>query len=331
MVQHQHQAAKFAPGIGWRDARGEARRHFRDAADLGPNTEFREQADAREQHDRYDAEHSGILGQAPVRRRHQLRFRTTDHDVQIDTADGERVGNGPNLGFTVGAGQLACSARVIRRKPEQFGFRNGCTAPVGSGLCRRPVQHHPVTIGQHDFHARRHIPDLLLDQPVEVERGQQHELDLAGFVAGRVGNLQHRRPGQPAERRFDHGSAVGLQGLLEIFAVAQIEFAAGQQRIAEQAAVGRDGQDAGVLRVLLANFGQEVRTRRLVASRKVAGARQAEVKLDRSLNLGVEVRCDGAGGRGQAGDRYIDFLAAVLKIPAADQQRRQKYRSQYQQ
>ena len=49
------------------------------------------------------------------------------------------------------------------------------------------------------------------------------------------------------------------------------------------------------------------------------------------LNLGVEIRSDGARGRGKTGDGSVDLLAAILKVAAADQERRQKYRSQHQQ
>ena len=79
------------------------------------------------------------------------------------------------------------------------------------------------------------------------------------------------------------------QGLLEIFAIPQIEGAVAPQRVAEQAAVRIDGQYPGELRIFLAHGGKESRTRRLVAGVEVAGAGQTVVKLGGALDFLVEV------------------------------------------
>ena len=105
---------------------------------------------------------------------------------------------------------------------------------------------------------------MILREFLQIERSQQDEFQLRRFRAYGVGDLQHRCPRQPAERRFQRDGPVRDQGLLEIFAVPEIEAAVGLQRVAEQAAVGIDGQYPRELRIFLAHGGKKSRTHRLV-------------------------------------------------------------------
>jgi hypothetical protein len=72
-------------------------------------------------------------------------------------------------------------------------------------------------------------------------------------------------------------------------AIPKIESPVGPQRVAEQAAVGIDGQYPGKLRILLAHRGEEGRTGGLVCRVEVAGAGQTVVKLGRALNFFVQI------------------------------------------
>jgi hypothetical protein len=180
--------------------------------------------------------------------------------------------------------------------------------------------------------ALRQIPDLFLHEPVEVERSQEHELQPPGLITRRIGNLQDGRTSEPAEYRlYDDRLGCGAERPLEIVAIAQVENPPGMQGIAEQAAIGIDGHDTGKLGILLENLGKEIRTRRLVADADVTRARQTEMKLASSLDLGVEGRCNRARRGGQATDGGFDLLATILVISPAHKDGRQQSGSQYQQ
>ena len=66
-----------------------------------------------------------------------------------------------------------------------------------------------------------------------------------------IGNLEHSGPGEPAECRLDHRRIGVFQRALEVAAITQVEDPAGAERVAEQAAVGLDGQDAGKIGIFL--------------------------------------------------------------------------------
>ena len=133
-----------------------------------------------------------------------------------------------------------------------------------------------------------------------------------------IGNLEHSGPGEPAECRLDHRRIGVFQRALEVAAITQVEDPAGAERVAEQAAVGLDGQDAGKIGILLANVGEEFRAGGLVVAVEVARPGQAEMELGRSLNLGVDARRNTARHRRQAADGGRDLLASILIISSAD-------------
>ena len=160
---------------------------------------------------------------------------------------------------------------------------------------------------------------------VEVERGEQDEFERACLRSHRVGDLQHRYSGQPAEHRLHRDDALLGLDLFEIAAVVQIEGAVGPQRVAKQAAVRIDGQDPSELRVLFAHVRQKRRTCRLVTRVEIAGARQSIVELGGALNLLVQIIGDLVGGRRQIGQRCVDLAGAVLHETQADEDRRHQH------
>ena len=183
---------------------------------------------------------------------------------------------------------------------------------------RRPDENSPLVVDQQKLDPRRQILDLLFHQPVEIERGQENEPQVPGFIKGGIGNLKDRRPGEPAECRLDHRRIGIFRRALEVAAIAQVEDPPGAERVAEQPAVGLDGQDAGKVRILLENVGEKFRAGGLVAAVEVARPRQAEMKLGRSLNLGVDTRRNAARRRRQATDRGGDLFASILIISPTD-------------
>jgi hypothetical protein len=139
--------------------------------------------------------------------------------VQIDAADGERIGCRPNLGFAIRIHQLPGAAVICRCKAKQVGICNGGARSVGSGLRRQPAQDRALAVSQHDFQALGQIFGLLLHEPVQIERSQEDELQLLRRIARRIGDLQHSAAGQSAERRlYDHGAG-GVEGALEVIAI----------------------------------------------------------------------------------------------------------------
>ncbi|MHC2784075.1 hypothetical protein ACVMBZ_003289 [Bradyrhizobium liaoningense] len=113
--------------------------------------------------------------------------------------------------------------------------------------------------------------------------------------------------------------------LLEIAAVIQVERAVGPQRVAEQTAVGIDGQDARELRVFFADIRQKCRARRLVARVEIAGTGEPIVKLGGALDLLVQIVRDVVGGCDQIGQRRVDLTGPVLHETEPDQDRRHEH------
>ena len=209
LVQHRHQAAEFAAGIRRRDTGGEiagaqAPRHLRDTSDLRTDAEFREQAHAGKQHDRQDRERAHVFGKTPLCGRDKLGLRTTQQHMQGHAPDGDRMGCRPDFGVAVLAGQFSGGGSVFKRKPELGRTRDGAAGLfVGPMRCRRPDKNGTLAVDQQKLDPRRQVLDLLLHQPVEIERGQKHEPQLPLFIVSRIGDLEHSRPGEPAECRLD--------------------------------------------------------------------------------------------------------------------------------
>ena len=166
---------------------------------------------------------------------------------------------------------------------------------------------------------------MMLREFLQIERREQDEFQLRGFRAHGVGDLQHRYPRQPAERRLQRDDPVRDQGLLEIVAIPEIEGAVAPQRVAEQAAVRIDGQYPGELRIFLAHGGKESRTGRLVAGVEVAGAGQAVMQLGRALDFLVEVVRNIIGRCRQIDQRGVDFAGAVLDKAQSDEDSRHQH------
>ena len=118
--------------------------------------------------------------------------------------------------------------------------------------------------------------------------------------------------------------------LLEIFAIAEIEAAVALQRVAEQAAVGIDGQYTGELRIFLAHGGKEGRTRRPVAGVEVAGAGQTVMQLGRALDFLVEVVRNIIGRCRQVDQGGVDFAGAVLQKAQPDEASRHQHGDDHQ-
>ncbi len=242
------------------------------------------------------------------------------------------MGCRPDFGVAVLAGQFSGGGSVFKRKPELGRTRDGAAGLfVGPMRRRRPDKNGTLAVDQEKLDPRRQVLDLLLHQPVEIERGQKHEPQLPLFIVSRIGNLEHSRPGEPAECRLDRRPIGVRQRALEVPAITQVEDPSGVQRVAEQAAVGVDGQDAGKIRVLLENFGEEFGAGGLVAAAEIARPGQAEMELGRSLNLGVDTRRNTARRRRQAADRSRDLLASILIITPADKDSGHKQGSKDQQ
>ena len=242
------------------------------------------------------------------------------------------MGGRPDFGVPAMTSQLSGGGGVFQRKPELGRTRDRSAGLfVVPMLRRRPDKNGALVIDQQKLEPRRQILDLLLHQPVEVERGQKDEPQLPCFIVSGIGYLKHSGPGEPAEYRLDHRRIGVFQRALEIAAITQVEDPPGAQRVAEQAAVGLDGQDAGKIRILLENVGEEFRARNLVAAVEVARLGQAEMELGRSLNLGVDTRRDTARHRRQAADRNRDLLGSILIISPTDKNGGHKQGSKNQQ
>ena len=100
--------------------------------------------------------------------------------------------------------QLSGGGGVFQRKPELGRTRDGSAGLfVGPMLRRRPYKNGALVIDQQKLEPRRQILDLLLHQPVEVERGQKDEPQLPRFIVSGIRNLEHSRPGESAEYRLD--------------------------------------------------------------------------------------------------------------------------------
>ena len=73
-------------------------------------------------------------------------------------------------------GQLSGGGGVFQRKPELGRTRDGSAGLfVGPMQRRRPDENGALVVDQQKLEAWWQIPDLLLHQPVEVERGQKDE------------------------------------------------------------------------------------------------------------------------------------------------------------
>ena len=173
---------------------------------------------------------------------------------------------------------------------------------------------------------------MIVGELLQIERGEQDEFQLPGFLAHGVGDLQYRNPRQPAEYRFERDRVPRSQSLLEVGAIPEIEGAVGSQRVAEQAAVRIDGQDAGELPIFFAHGGQESRTGCLVACIEIAGAGEAIMKLGRTLDFFIEIARNISGGGRQIGQCGVDIAGAILHETQSHQDGRHQHRgdNQYQ-
>ena len=321
-VEQPHQPAEFAARMGRGNpraeiAKSEPGRHRGDAFDLAADTHFRQYPYACEQQQHGHREDRHILVKPAVGGRHQTVLGQSDHDMKSGVPDRGRAGDRPDMAAAVRIGRLAeALAARCGRKPEQLGIRDRGAGVFGPNLAGIGDEDRTFPVDEQDFACAGMFVHqalvMILREFLQIERSQQDEFQLRRFRAYGVGDLQHRCPRQPAERRFQRDGPLRGQGLLEIFAVPEVEAAVGLQRVAEQAAVGIDGQYPRELRIFLAHGGKKSRTHRLVACVEIAGTGQAVMKLGGALNLLVEVAGNIICGCRQLDQRGVDFAAAVL-------------------
>ena len=229
------------------------------------------------------------------------------------------LGCGLDFGVAVLAGQFSGDGRVFKRKPEPGRTRDGAAGLfVGPMRRRRPDKMVPLPSTKRNSTPGGKFSICSFISLLRSSEARSTNRELPLFIVSRIGNLEHSRPGEPAECRLDRRPIGVRQRVLEVPAITQVEDPSGVQQVAEQAAVGVERQDAGKWQILLENFGEEFGAGGLVAAAEVARPGQAEMELGRSLNLGVDTRRNTARRRRQAADRRGDLLASILIITPAD-------------
>ena len=245
--------------------------------------------------------------------------------------DRRRTGRDPDIRPAAGVGRLAIGlAGRCGREPEQFGIRDRGARGLGP-ILSRGNQNHALFVDQQDFSPAHSFPQgLVVRELLKIERGEQDEFQRRAFRPYGICDLQHRYPRQPAERRLQRDHSGRELRLLEIVAIPEIEAAVALQRVAEQAAVGIDGQYTGKLRIFLAHGGKEGRTRRSVPGVEVAGAGQTVMQLRRALDFLVEVVRNIIGRCRQVDQGGVDFAGAVLQEAQPDEASRHQHGDDHQ-
>ncbi len=330
-VEQGHQSAELAARMRRWNARAEIAKpeplcHCGKPSDLAPDADGREDPDAGEQQQRGHREDRHVLVEPAVRCRDQSVLGASDHDGEAGLADRRRAGDGPDLCAALAIGDLSRRFAIGRcREAEQLGPRDRRADGLGPAAALGGDKDSPFAVDEQDLLLGEQTLVVKFREFVQVERSEQHEFQRARIRSHGIGDLEHRYSGQAAEHRLHRDDTLRDLRLLEIGTIVQIERAVGPEQVAEQAAIGIDGQDARELRIFFAHIRQKRRACRLVARVEVAGAGEAVVKLRGALNLLVQIARDVVGGCGQIGQGRVDLAGPVLHETQANEARRHQH------